>query len=99
MNNPSAWRVRQRHGVGKYTAAHGEVYEGEWSENLPHGHGVYYLTNGDVYEGALLGGHRTGTGQIQFSNGDKYEGEVCARFMLASIHVAVHWCVRSCAAA
>jgi hypothetical protein len=91
--------VWQRHGVGKYTAAHGEVYEGEWSENLPHGHGVYHEANGDVYEGALLGGHRTGSGQIQYSNGDKYEGEVCACCMLAGVYVAVYWCVGSSTAA
>lgn len=26
-----------REGFGKYTAAHGESYEGEWQSNLPHG--------------------------------------------------------------
>ena len=31
----------KRNGVGKYTYVNGDIYEGDWENNLRHGHGVY----------------------------------------------------------
>jgi len=39
------------HGQGKYSYANGDVYRGEFLNDLPHGHGVYVLANGNVYSG------------------------------------------------
>ncbi len=36
-----AWEKDKRQGTGKYTYANGDVYEGEWAENLRDGQGSY----------------------------------------------------------
>jgi hypothetical protein len=41
-------------GVGVYRYANGNVYYGEFLNNLPHGYGIYKYMNGDTYEGMPL---------------------------------------------
>ena len=28
----------------------GDVYEGDWLDNMKHGYGIYRFSNGDIYE-------------------------------------------------
>jgi hypothetical protein len=34
-------RLRKQHGKGKFVYRSGNVYEGDWSNDVPHGQGAY----------------------------------------------------------
>lgn len=54
-----------RQGVGKYTYANGDTYDGEWCHHLRHGQGTYiYKQAGLMYIGGWIKGRRDGTGKI-----------------------------------
>ena len=55
--------------------ANGDIYEGEWKNDLREGRGVLKFSNGDFYEGEWKNDLREGRGVLKFSNGDNYEGE------------------------
>jgi hypothetical protein len=44
----------------RYKFANGDVYEGEYLDDLRHGKGKLTLANGVVYDGAWVGGVRAG---------------------------------------
>ena len=78
------YKKHKRHGVGTYTYANGDKYEGEWQKAKYYGEGIYTYANGDKYEGEWkrdvyhtpddnMG--RNGKGTLTYANGDKYEGE------------------------
>ena len=60
---------------GKMTYANGDIYEGEWKDDLFDGHGKYTWVNGEVYEGQWKDGVKNGLGKHTCINGDVYEGE------------------------
>ena len=39
------------HGRGVFKFSNGEIYDGEYKEDLKHGPGVYKYANGNMYEG------------------------------------------------
>lgn len=45
----------EAHGVGRYTFATGETYDGEWYENSRQGQGTYTSANGNQYVGEFYG--------------------------------------------
>jgi hypothetical protein len=46
----------KRIGHGKFTAANGDVYDGEWDEDQKNGNGKQiYKETGQVYDGAWAG--------------------------------------------
>ena len=53
----------------------GDVYIGEWANNLFHGKGFYIFQNGERYEGDLVNGSKTGIGIYSYFNGNIYQGE------------------------
>jgi hypothetical protein len=63
-----------RHGQGSFTWANGDVYEGEWKEDVCDGKGVLITANGDKYEGEFRMGVKEGQGRKVWTNGDVYEG-------------------------
>ena len=63
-----------RHGQGSFTWANGDVYEGEWKEDVCDGKGVLITANGDKYEGEFSMGVKEGQGRKVWTNGDVYEG-------------------------
>ena len=65
---------RVRAGWGKLTYASGDVYVGEWQEDLRWGEGTLTYANGDVFKGRWRKGNRS-SGRLDFKNGDYYEGE------------------------
>ncbi len=42
-----------RQGRGRLTYINGDIYEGEWSNNLRHGKGILKGADGSIYEGML----------------------------------------------
>jgi hypothetical protein len=64
-----------KYGPGKHYFKDGDVYEGDWINNLPNGKGKFYWPNGTVYEGDWVNGDRTGKGKLILYNGEVYEGD------------------------
>ncbi len=61
-------------GMGYYTT--GNVYVGQWKDNLKHGEdGVFRWISGERYEGSYVKDKRAGYGVYYWANGEKYEGE------------------------
>ena len=52
----------------------GNVFEGNYENNLKNGYGKMTWSNGDVYEGNWENGDQNGYGKITWSSGDVYEG-------------------------
>jgi hypothetical protein len=46
------------HGRGKMIYINGDVYEGNWADNLREGKGKMIYANGDIYEGNWLNDER-----------------------------------------
>lgn len=46
--------------MGRYKFANGDVYEGEYLDDVRHGKGKLTLANGIVYDGAWISGVRAG---------------------------------------
>lgn len=49
-----------KHGKGKLQLIKGDVYEGEFKNNLFDGKGIYKWKNGEFYEGEFKSGHING---------------------------------------
>src|SRR5574344_1207557 len=64
----------QRSGRGTFHYADGDVYVGDWTNDIQNGKGIYKFQNGDVYEGDYVQGERTGEGIFKYENGDRYTG-------------------------
>jgi hypothetical protein len=47
------------HGKGKYTFKNGDVYDGEWRNQLQNGYGVF-TTKGETYKGTWIDGIKVG---------------------------------------
>jgi len=69
----------KRHGRGRcvYFSDQfaGQVYEGEYCNDVRHGRGVFRHTDGTVYEGEWSNGKMEGRGVMRYSDGSVYEGE------------------------
>eukprot|EP01034_Spumella_vulgaris_P021930 gene21930-28010_t len=81
FNNPevSEWRYRggaegdKRDPDVRY--AFGDVYEGQWENDLKHGYGVYKFVCGEVYRGHFHHDKASGSGHNAYENGDSYKGQ------------------------
>lgn len=65
----------KRSGPGKFKNRNGDVYDGEWLDNVPHGKGFVKCKNGVKYDGGWKYGKPDGFGELDFSNGKKFVGE------------------------
>ena len=54
--------------------ANGDVYKGEWANDVPHGMGTVGCT-GEVYTGQFVNKQKEGKGKFIWANGDMYEGK------------------------
>jgi len=63
-----------KHGKGKYVYADGDIYVGEWKDNLMNGYGKYIYANGDIYEGEWKDNLKNGHGKYFYADGNSYEG-------------------------
>jgi hypothetical protein len=65
----------KRHGKGRMAYQNGDIYEGEWKNDLREGKGKNIYANGNVYEGEWKNDLRNGIGVIKYPGGGTYEGE------------------------
>ena len=84
--------AKTREGYGIMRFDNGDVYKGNWLNDMLHGEGVMTFKSGDVYEGAWVKnmmttgkdpdtGKPTDIGVLKIHNGDVYEGEFkCGMF-------------------
>ena len=63
----------RRCGRGKLEKINGEVYDGEWENDLKSGFGVLKNAEG-TYQGRFMNDKYEGDGSFTYKNGDKYEG-------------------------
>ncbi|XP_017605627.2 phosphatidylinositol 4-phosphate 5-kinase 6-like isoform X1 [Gossypium arboreum] len=59
----------------------GDIYTGQWCDNLPHGDGKFLWTDGCMYVGEWYKGKMTGKGKFSWPSGATYEGEFKSGFM------------------
>jgi len=64
----------QRHGVGRMVFENGNIYQGEWENDVENGHGVCEYTSGDVYTGNWTDGKINGQGRYDWADGEVNEG-------------------------
>jgi len=53
----------------------GDMYVGEFSDNVINGYGVYTFGGGGKYEGNFVDGFKSGNGKYTWPDGDIFEGE------------------------
>ena len=69
------WNKNCLNNIGVAIWGEGEIYEGEFKDNLKEGLGLYRWADGTTYMGEFKKGKITGFGRMQFANGNYYEGE------------------------
>jgi hypothetical protein len=62
------------HGTGKMEYANGDVYEGQWKNNMRNGKGKITFIDKSTYDGIWTKDQITGKGIYTYFNGDVYEG-------------------------
>ena len=60
---------------GVYKIPSGDVYEGDFKNNVPDGYGVYTFADGSRYEGQWKNGLKDGRGIMKWADGRIYEGD------------------------
>ena len=64
-----------RNGKGTFTYDNGDIYEGDYKDNMKNGKGTYTYYNGDIYEGDYKDGMMNGKGTFTYANRNIYEGD------------------------
>ncbi|XVF00693.1 hypothetical protein REPUB_Repub04eG0023300 [Reevesia pubescens] len=70
--------------------SNGDLYVGDFKENLPHGKGKYTWSDGTVYEGDWEAGKMTGKGLILWPSGAKYNGDISGGYLHGSGAFTAH---------
>jgi hypothetical protein len=52
----------------------GDIYEGDYVEDVRTGEGVYIFANGDRYEGQFKDNKKHGKGKMKYANGTYQDG-------------------------
>jgi len=69
------WNKNALNDIGVAIWEEGEMYEGEFKNNVKEGIGLYRWADGTTYMGQFQKGKITGLGKMQFANGNIYEGQ------------------------
>ena len=69
------WNKNALNDIGVAIWEEGEMYEGEFKNNMKEGIGLYRWADGTTYMGQFQKGKITGLGKMQFANGNIYEGQ------------------------
>ena len=70
-----AWLNGLQDGYGVMTFKSGDIYQGEFQENLPHGKGEFMYTNGDNEMAIWEKGQRHGLSRYKYRHRYKYAPE------------------------
>jgi hypothetical protein len=65
----------KKHGRGNLTRVNGDIYMGDWKDDMWNGNGVFSEKTGSIYDGQWKDNKREGTGKQTYSNSDIYEGQ------------------------
>lgn len=69
------WSASKKEGKGRYFFSNGDIYDGDFHNNLAKGLGIYIHTKeGNIYSGEWDNDMRNGRGTYNFSNGSKFTG-------------------------
>lgn len=68
------WARGKRNGHGVFIIGNGDVYTGNFKNDLYHGQGEMVKANGDKLAGEWECGKLNGEANIEFANGDRYTG-------------------------
>ena len=66
---------REKIGLGKFVSANGDVYDGQWENQMRHGHGHFKAADGYEYEGQWNFDKKSGIGKEKTTARDIYQGE------------------------
>jgi hypothetical protein len=69
------WRRGKRSGFGKHFYSHGDIYEGQFLNDLENGKGKFLSSMGVLYRGEFENGLMHGSGILKEEDGSVYEGE------------------------
>ena len=72
--------IQHESSTGVYHDYDGNIYEGNWLNNMKHGFGKQIFINGDVYTGEWKDGMMDGEGTLVFSSGNHYKGNFVKGF-------------------
>lgn len=67
-------RGHHRHGFGRQVFDNQDVYEGEFTGDVPHGRGVWRFSSGAIYQGDFARGEKHGAGKYTYADGSVLEG-------------------------
>ena len=62
-------------GNGAYKFSNGDIYDGEWKNDIRDAQGTQIYANGDIYSGKWKDDMKNGQGTFTYLNGDIYTGE------------------------
>jgi len=65
----------RRDGLGKNTWSNGDVYEGEWKDDMQNGMGRNVWVDGSIYIGQYIQNKKHGIGDYQWDDHSRYVGE------------------------
>ena len=60
----------------------GNIYEGNWENDIQNGKGIMYYKNGDIYNGFFKNGEINGNGIYKWKNGEIFEGDCNKKIIL-----------------
>ena len=75
------WNKNNLNDIGVAIWEEGEMYEGEFKNNIKDGIGLYRWADGTTYLGEFQNNKIDGYGRMQFANGNAYEGKFQEGFM------------------
>ena len=64
-----------KHGLGIEVTSNGDIYHGEWVDNIAEGDCIWVNSAEDRYIGLMKNGTEHGHGKYWYNTGDYYEGD------------------------
>lgn len=69
------WMDGTREGIGEFRWPNGDVYRGQFEQEMQHGFGSFFCqATGDMYEGSWVLNVREGPGKLLYASGKVFEG-------------------------
>jgi len=74
INMKDFWELSKRSGQGKFTWYNGDVYEGEWVDDVKSGIGTLLWSNGNSFSGTWVDGQKEKGTMFEAVSGRSFEG-------------------------